>query len=145
MIMTTAIWSSMNLKRKAKQTNKHKPEILFICLYCVWSCHFRVVYASFLLFWKLSGEEKDFGVSWEGKDKEVCQVSLKLQESRSSETIIDNCRKGIKKQKQHGIGRIPKNTAFKKNSLSSQVMFCYFLGLELIQLFNFSVPWLLHR
>lgn len=76
--------------------------------------HFRVVYTKLSPLLKISGKEKDFGVSLEGKDKEVCKVSLKLQESRSSETIIDNCRKGIKKQKQHGIGRIPEKTAFKK-------------------------------
>ena len=38
-----------------------------------------------------------------------------------------------------------KNLFLKKLSLSVQVMFCYFLALELTQLFNFSVPWLLYR
>ena len=62
MIMTTAIWSSMNLKRKAKQTETQAWGLL-IHLHCLIMSHFRVVYTKLSPLLKISGKEKDFGES----------------------------------------------------------------------------------
>lgn len=63
MIMTTAIWSSMNLKRKAKQTKEPQAWALSISLHCLIMSHFRVVYTKLSPLLKNNGKEKDLGVS----------------------------------------------------------------------------------
>jgi hypothetical protein len=50
--------------------------------------------------------------------------------------------RALKNKKSMALEGYKKNLFLKKLSLSLQVMFCYFLALQLTQLFNFSVPWL---